>query len=81
MIEPTESEDKAEIDRFVDAMISIRKEIQAIKDNGLSHENNLLRNAPHPAMLAASDEWDFPYTRKEAVYPIGYLKEQKYWVP
>lgn len=81
MIEPTESEDKAELDRFIDAMISIRKEIEAIRTHDLNHENNLLKNAPHTAALASADEWDMPYTRKEAVYPIGYLSDAKYWVP
>jgi glycine dehydrogenase len=81
MIEPTESEDKAELDRFIDAMISIRGEIEAIKTDGLDHDNNLLKNAPHTAALATSDEWNLPYTRKEAVYPISYLDNAKYWVP
>lgn len=81
MIEPTESEDKAELDRFIAAMISIRKEIENINTHDLSHDNNLLKNAPHTAMLASADEWDLPYTRKEAVYPIGYLQDSKYWVP
>ena len=81
MIEPTESEDKAELDRFVDAMISIRAEIEAIKTNGLDQDNNLLKNAPHTAALATADEWNFPYSRQEAVYPIAYLDNTKYWVP
>jgi len=81
MIEPTESEDKAELDRFVDAMISIRAEIEAIKTDGLDQANNLLKNAPHTAELATADEWNLPYSRKEAVYPIAYLNNYKYWVP
>ena len=81
MIEPTESEDKAELDRFIAAMISIRKEIEDIKTNNLDHENNLLRNAPHTAMLASADEWNMPYTRKQAVYPMDGIAENKYWVP
>ena len=81
MIEPTESEDKAELDRFIDAMVSIRAEIEAIKVNGSDQDNNLLKNAPHTAVLATSDEWDFPYSRQEAVYPIAYLDNAKYWAP
>jgi glycine dehydrogenase len=81
MIEPTESEDKAEVDRFIDAMISIRAEIEDIISNGLDQENNLLTNAPHTAAIATADEWNLPYSRKEAVYPIGYLDNAKYWVP
>lgn len=81
MIEPTESEDKAELDRFIEAMITIRKEIAAIESNGLDHENNLLKNAPHTAKLLVSDNWDYPYSREEAAYPLNYLKDNKYWVP
>ena len=81
MIEPTESEDKAELDRFIAALISIRKEIADIESKGLDHENNLLKNAPHTAQSLTSDKWDYPYTRKEAAYPLDYLKNNKYWVP
>jgi len=81
MIEPTESEDKAELDRFIDAMISIRKEIEDINTHDLNHDNNLLKNAPHTAILACADEWNFPYTRQEAVYPMEGVAQNKYWVP
>ena len=81
MIEPTESEDKAELDRFIEAMICIRAEIEAIKTEGLDQDNNLLKNAPHTAALATSDEWNLPYSRKQAVYPVSYLDNAKYWVP
>ncbi|MFK8037447.1 MAG: aminomethyl-transferring glycine dehydrogenase [Crocinitomicaceae bacterium] len=81
MIEPTESEDKAELDRFVDAMISIKREIDDIISGKADATNNLLMNAPHPAYMVMSDDWDLPYSRKEAAYPIDYLNDWKYWVP
>ena len=81
MVEPTESEDKAELDRFVEAMISIRKEIQAIEDGKADTENNLLKNAPHTANCIINQTWTYPYTPQEAAYPVSYLKEWKYWVP
>ena len=76
MIEPTESESKAEMDRFCDAMISIRQEIdQASK----SEANNPLKNAPHTQEMICSDEWDLPYTRTTAAFPLAYIKEDKFW--
>ncbi len=76
MIEPTESESKAELDRFCDAMISIRKEIEfANKEN----PNNVLKNAPHTLEMVTADEWDFPYSRQEAAFPLGYVKNNKFW--
>ena len=81
MIEPTESEDKAELDRFIDAMLSIRKEIENIITLDLDHENNLLHNAPHTAACLIDDNWDFPYSRKEAAYPANYLESSKYFSP
>ncbi|MBD3638109.1 MAG: aminomethyl-transferring glycine dehydrogenase [Crocinitomicaceae bacterium] len=81
MIEPTESEDKAELDRFIEALVNIRKEIADIETNGLDQENNLLKNAPHTAKLLTADEWKFKYTRQKAGYPLDYLKNNKYWVP
>ncbi|MFT5823681.1 MAG: glycine dehydrogenase [Crocinitomix sp.] len=81
MIEPTESEDKAELDRFIQAMISIRKEIENIETLDLDHENNLLHNAPHTAACLIADDWDFPYSRKEAAYPANYLESSKYFSP
>lgn len=81
MIEPTESEDKAELDRFIEAMISIRKEIENISILGLDHENNLLHNAPHTAACLIADEWNFPYSRTEAAYPVSYLQSSKYFSP
>lgn len=81
MIEPTESEDKAELDRFIEAMVKIRSEIKAIEEGKADKENNLLKNAPHTADCIINRDWDYPYTPAEAAYPVDYLKEWKYWVP
>jgi len=76
MIEPTESESKAELDRFCDAMISIRKEIEtASKDN----PNNVLKNAPHTLTMLTADNWDFPYSRETAAFPLNYIQDNKFW--
>ena len=76
MIEPTESESIAELDRFCDAMISIREEIKnATKDD----ENNPLKNAPHTQEMLTSDDWTLPYTRKQAAFPLAYIEENKFW--
>jgi len=80
MIEPTESEGKEEIDRFVEAMYKIRKEIDDVITGKVDPENNLLKNAPHTAEMIANDEWSFAYGRSEAAFPISYLKDTfKYW--
>jgi glycine dehydrogenase len=79
MIEPTESESKEELDRFCDAMISIRKEVEAIEEGRVNPENNLLKNAPHTAFVLMSQEWNFPYSREEAAYPAPWTKEHKFW--
>ncbi|TVP48984.1 MAG: glycine dehydrogenase (aminomethyl-transferring) [Mongoliibacter sp.] len=79
MVEPTESETKAELDRFCDAMISIRAEIQEIYDGGADKENNVLKNAPHTAQLALADDWAFAYSREKAVYPLPFVKGNKFW--
>jgi glycine dehydrogenase len=79
MIEPTESESKAELDRFCDAMISIHGEIQEVIKGTVSAEDNVLKNAPHPAVAVIADEWTHPYTRQQAVYPLPYLKVHKFW--
>jgi len=81
MIEPTESEDKEELDRFCDAMIQIREEIREIEQGKYDKVNNLLKNAPHTADCIINKKWDYPYTPQQAVYPLPYLKEWKYWVP
>ena len=79
MIEPTESEDKDELDRFCDAMIKIKEEIDAIATGAADQDNNVLKNAPHTLGVLSSDEWDKPYTRKEAAYPLSYLNPNKFW--
>ncbi len=81
MIEPTESESKAELDRFCDAMIAIRREIDAIAGGTLDRENNPLRRAPHTARSVADDEWDRPYSRRQAVFPAPWIEESKFWPP
>ncbi len=79
MIEPTESETIAELDRFCDALISIREEIQEIQDGKSDPSNNVLKNAPHTANMVLEGEWDLPYSREKAVYPIEYVRENKFW--
>ena len=79
MIEPTESEAKDELDRFCDALISIRKEIQDIENGIADKKDNVLKNAPHTAMEAASDTWKHPYSRLKAAYPIDFVKNNKFW--
>ncbi len=76
MIEPTESEDLAELDRFCDAMISIKKEIDAASADD---HNNVLKNAPHTLAMLTSDAWVFPYTREQAAFPLDYISENKFW--
>jgi glycine dehydrogenase len=79
MIEPTESESKGELDRFCDAMIRIRAEIQDIADGRQPRANNLLKNAPHTAQVVTASEWDRPYSREQAAYPAPWIKEDKFW--
>jgi glycine dehydrogenase len=79
MIEPTESESKAEIDRYLSAMISIRKEIEEIKLGRADKKNNPLKNAPHTAEMISSTEWMMPYSREEAAFPLAYVRERKFW--
>ncbi|MFD0691014.1 aminomethyl-transferring glycine dehydrogenase [Actinomadura fibrosa] len=81
MIEPTESEDLAELDRFCDAMIAIRREIQRVADGGYDADDNPLKNAPHTAASLLTDDWKHSYTREEAAYPVPALREAKYWPP
>ncbi|MCH4551560.1 aminomethyl-transferring glycine dehydrogenase [Aestuariibaculum lutulentum] len=76
MIEPTESEDLAELDRFCDAMISIRKEIDAATADD---KNNVLKNAPHTLAMLTADTWDLPYSRETAAYPLDYIADNKFW--
>ena len=81
MIEPTESENKREIDRFCEAMITIRDEITAVETGAADPENNLLRNAPHTHDLLLAETWSFPYSRQQAFHPLDELREDKYWPP
>ena len=80
MIEPTESENKAELDRFCDAMLHIREEIRAVENNKIDIENNPLKNSPHTVEDLVGD-WERPYTREEACYPAGAFRIDKYWAP
>ena len=79
MIEPTESESLAELDRFCDALISIRDEIRAVEQGDADPEDNVLVNAPHTVAAVTSDEWSHPYTRAEAAYPAPWLTGTKFW--
>ncbi len=79
MVEPTESESKYELDRFCDAMISIREEIKEIEDGKISDTDNLLKNAPHTAIEISSDNWQHPYSRIKAAFPVDSLKRNKFW--
>ncbi|MEO6229406.1 MAG: aminomethyl-transferring glycine dehydrogenase [Ferruginibacter sp.] len=79
MIEPTESEDKSELDRFCDALICIYEEIKAIETGKADKKDNLLKNAPHTQFVICADEWLRPYTRQQAAFPLPYVKENKFW--
>ena len=79
MIEPTESEDKAELDRFCDAMISIREEIAAIENGTADKADNPLKNAPHTQAIICANDWNHKYTRKEAAFPLYYVTLNKFW--
>ncbi len=81
MVEPTESESLQELDRFVDAMNHIYMEIREIEEGKADREDNVLKNAPHPAHIIGSDKWDHPYSREKAAWPLEWLKTNKYWVP
>jgi glycine dehydrogenase len=79
MIEPTESEPKSELDRFADALISIRREIQEVADGTADKKDNVLKNAPHTPTEIAGDGWTHPYTRQKAAYPLPFVKSHKFW--
>ena len=81
MIEPTESESKAELDRFAEAMIAIRQEIRDIEEGRLPREDNPLVNAPHTPEAIAADSWDHPYSRQQAAFPAPWTQVHKYWPP
>ncbi len=79
MVEPTESEAKAELDRFCDAMIAIKKEIIQIAEGNADKEDNVIKNAPHTVKSVAASQWNHPYTREQAVFPLKWVKENKFW--
>ncbi|NDD47691.1 MAG: glycine dehydrogenase (aminomethyl-transferring), partial [Flavobacteriia bacterium] len=79
MVEPTESESLAELDRFCDAMLTIKAEIDQIAAGTLPKDNNPLKNAPHTLALVANDTWDMPYSRQVAAFPLAELAENKFW--
>jgi len=81
MIEPTESENRAELDRFCDSLIAIRAEIRAIEDGRFDRSNNPLKNAPHTAQVVCADEWSYGYSREQAAYPAPWLRDYKFWPP
>lgn len=81
MIEPTESESKAELDRFIEAMVQIRHEIQDVIEGKIGIDDSPLRHAPHTAEVVVADEWDRVYSRQQAAYPMPYLREAKFWPP
>jgi glycine dehydrogenase len=79
MIEPTESEPKAELDRFCDAMIAIREEIRAVEEGRMDRENNPLKRAPHTMHAVTATEWERPYTREQAAFPAPWVRARKFW--
>jgi glycine dehydrogenase len=79
MIEPTESEDKAELDRFCDALLQIRAEIQAIANGQADAKDNVLKHAPHTQFVINSNDWSRPYSREEAAYPLDWVRSNKFW--
>lgn len=79
MIEPTESEPKAELDRFVDALIEIRREIREVEEGKADATDNVLKNAPHTAAVITADAWTHPYSRQKAAYPLPFVRENKFW--
>jgi len=81
MVEPTESESKAELDRFIDAMIAIREEIRAVEEGRADREDNPARHAPHTAAMVCADQWTHAYSRELAAYPVAALRAGKYWPP
>jgi len=79
MVEPTESEGKVELDRFCDAMLQIRKEIEAVIVGKVDKKDNVLKNAPHTALAVCSDEWTHGYSREEAAFPLPFIRANKFW--
>ncbi len=81
MIEPTESESKEELDRFIDALNTIYDEIKEVEQGKADRENNVLKNAPHTAETVSADDWSYDYSRTKAAYPLDWIRDNKYWVP
>jgi len=79
MVEPTESESKAELDRFCSAMIAIRKEIEEVVSGKVDKKDNILKHAPHTAKSVCANEWKKSYSREQAAYPLPYVRENKFW--
>lgn len=79
MVEPTESESKAELDRFCEAMISIRAEIEEIANGKYSEDSNVIKNAPHTSKVCVSDTWNYTYSREKAAYPLSWVRDMKFW--
>jgi glycine dehydrogenase len=79
MVEPTESEPKEELDRFCEALIAIRGEIQAVVDGKSDPRDNVLKNAPHTAAAVSADDWPHAYSREKAAYPLPFLRTAKFW--
>jgi glycine dehydrogenase len=79
MVEPTESESKEELDRFCEALICIHAEIKAVESGQADAQSNLLKNAPHTMAVASGDTWTHPYTRQQAVFPLPFVKLNKFW--
>ncbi len=81
MVEPTESESKTEIDKYCEALVSIRNEIKEIEDGMYEKENNVLKNSPHTQQVLISDDWQYPYSREKAAYPLPFTRDFKFWTP
>jgi glycine dehydrogenase len=79
MIEPTESESRAELDRFCDAMLAIREEIRAIENGEVPRDDNALKRAPHTAAVVCGQNWDRPYSREQAAFPLPWVRDSKFW--
>ena len=81
MVEPTESETLAELDRFIAAMIAIREEIRQVETGALQQDDNPLKNAPHTAASLLKADWPHAYSREAAAFPVASLRQAKYWAP
>jgi glycine dehydrogenase len=79
MIEPTESEPKAELDRFCEALIAIRQEIEDVVTGKVDAKDNVLKNAPHTAAAVTASDWPHPYSREQAAYPLPWVRANKFW--